>query len=143
MECQYQKGCFNMRTWLAVACILLLGGNAGCERGLALIPVRGSVKLDGKPVANCAVAFQPVAGGPVASGTTDDGGCFALTTVNRPGAVPGEHRVLLTKQRYIKEDNCPRYEFLTPKRYAMPETSGLKANVSDNEHDFVFEMSSK
>jgi hypothetical protein len=122
---------------------VLLAGSIGCKKGLVLVPVSGSVKLDGKPVVECAVVFQPIAAGPAASGTTDGDGRFTLMTINQSGAVPGEHRVLLTKQRYIKTDNHPYYEFLTPKKYALPDTSGLKATVGNDSREFVFEMSSR
>jgi hypothetical protein len=132
-----------MRAVFVFSLVAFLAGVVGCNRGLTLIPVSGLVKLDGKPLADCAVAFQPVAGGPVASGTTDATGHFELSTVNRSGAVPGENHVMLTKQRYVEEPGNIHYDFLTPKKYAMPDTSGLKAYVSKNEHDFVFEMFSK
>lgn len=148
MENQYPRGTIDMRAsalqaFVVFSFVAFLAGMVGCNKGLTLIPVSGVVKLDGKPLADCAVAFQSVGGGPVASGTTDAAGHFELSTVNRSGAVPGENRVMLTKQRYVDEPGNIHYDFLTPKRYAMPDTSGLKANVSKNEHDFVFEMFSK
>jgi hypothetical protein len=136
-------GIDNMRTVFVISLVALLAGMLGCNKGLTLIPVSGVVTLNGKPLGDCAVAFQPVEGGPVASGTTNAEGRFELGTLNRSGAVPGKHRVLLTKQRYVPDPNNIHYEFLTPKKYAMPNTSGLKANVSKDEHEFVFEMSSK
>ena len=60
-----------------------------------MIPVTGTVTLDGKPVDDVAVLFAPAAKGPAASGTTDAGGKFQLMTVNDPGAVPGEYNVRL------------------------------------------------
>lgn len=132
-----------MRTAAVVCALAGLTVLAGCNRGLTLVPVRGQVKLDGKPLEGCAVAFQPVEGGPVASGTTDSDGRFELVTVNRPGAVPGEHYVSLTKQRYVKESGNSHYVFITPEKYAMPGASGFKANVGSGQGDFSFGMFSK
>lgn len=122
-----------------------LGGSLGCRRGLILIPTTGEVKLDGKPLADCAITFTPVGGGPVASAATDAQGRFVLSTANRPGAVPGEHYVTLTKQemRYGPDGRELAYEFLIPQKYARPDTSGLKERVDDDNHEFVFEISLK
>jgi len=114
-----------------------------------MVPVTGMVTLDGKPVADAAVLFTPVGGGPPASGTTDGEGRFQLTAVNQPGAVPGEHQVTITKQTMhgITADGMPgpegiRIEWHVPEKYSKPETSGLKANVSRQETDFTFTLSS-
>lgn len=124
---------------------VLLGGSLGCHRGLTLIPTTGEVKLDNQPLADCAITFTPVGGGPVASAATDAQGRFQLSTVNRPGVVPGEHHVTLTKQRmtYGSDGRELAYEFLIPQEYARPNTSGLKKTVDGDNHEFVFEISSK
>jgi hypothetical protein len=131
------------RRTLFVASLAMAMGLCGCSRGIALIPVCGEVKLDGAPLVDCAVTFAPLAGGPVASGTTDAQGQFQLSTVNRPGAVPGEHRVALTKQRYVGEPGRQRYIFITPEKYAKPETSGFRKTVDQQNHEFTFELTSK
>lgn len=124
---------------------VLIGGILGCNRGLTLIPVTGEVKLDGQPIADCAITFTPVAGGPVASATTDAQGRFELHTANRPGAVPGENHVTLTKQRMRRDSSGAElgFEFLIPQKYARSDTSGLRETVSDEEHEFVIELSSR
>ena len=123
---------------------------AGCGGGLDLIPVSGTVTLDGKPVDGAAVVFVPVAGGPVASGTTEAGGKFRLMTVNEPGAVPGEHHVTVTKQTMhgITADGMPgpdgvRVEWHVPERYSRAKTSGLTATVGGNKPEVSFALSSK
>ena len=133
---------------LAIVVGLLLGATGGCG-GVRLVPVAGEVKLDGVPVADCAVMFSPVAGGPAASGTTDAQGRFTLNTMNRAGAVPGEHSVTIAKQRTVgMVGDVPgpdgvRIEWLVPQKYSRPESSGLKRTVSPAEHEFIFELSSK
>jgi hypothetical protein len=128
---------------MLVVSLAMLSGLCGCGGGITLIPVSGEVQLDGKPLADCAVTFAPVAGGPTASGTTDAQGVFQLSTINRPGAVPGKHRVALTKQRYVSDRGRQHYVFLTPEKYANPQTSGFRKTVSKQEHDFTFELISK
>jgi len=94
---------------LSLAWILLL---AGCgSESYEIAPVSGRVTLDGKPLAECQVRFQPVAAsksnaapGPGAFAVSDEQGRFTLRTIKpvRPGAVVGEHRVWLTT---VKEED--------------------------------------
>jgi hypothetical protein len=78
----------------------------GCGgRDYDVAPVEGTVTLDGKPLVNAAVNFQPIAGGegshspgPGSYGRTDDKGRYALRTVepDEAGAVVGRHKVYIT-----------------------------------------------
>lgn len=123
---------------------------AGCTKGgLKLLPVSGTVTLDGQPVPDAAVLFIPVQGGPPASATTDAQGRFQLATNNQPGAVPGEHRVTITKQTMhgVTADGRPgpggiRIEWHVPEQYSRAETSGLTATVGPNNQEFHFQLSS-
>ncbi len=123
---------------------------AGCGGGLELAPASGKVTLDGKPLADAAVNFVPVDGGPVASGVTDTQGTFSVRTTNKPGAVPGEHHVTVTKQIVtgIAEDGTVdpggvHTEWIVPKRYAKPDTSGLTATVGGEEQEHTFDLPSE
>ncbi len=76
---------------------------AGCARGPKLVPVSGKLLLNGKPLKNVKLDFHPDPDkgttGPSSTGTTDDQGNFTLTCSapgNKPGAVIGHHRVILT-----------------------------------------------
>ena len=63
----------------------------------ALAPVSGTVTLDGEPMADAGVLFQPVQQGATTVGSTNEQGRFALRTNNRPGAPLGEYYVLISK----------------------------------------------
>jgi hypothetical protein len=86
-------------TFLALALPLA----AGCGRG-GVVPVSGRVTLNGQPLANVHVSFQPVAvgkdlnpgGGSYA--ITDADGRFTLRLVegDTAGAMVGNHRVEIT-----------------------------------------------
>lgn len=138
---------------VAAACAALLASAAvvGCGgSGLKLVPVSGEVTLDGQPVADAAVVFTPLQGGPPASATTDAQGRYQLATNNQPGAVPGEHRVTITKQTMhgITPDGMPgpggiRIEWHVPERYSRAETSVLTATVGADKREFPFALSSK
>ncbi|WP_439630851.1 hypothetical protein [Gemmata sp.] len=90
-------------TRIGVAGVALLA--AACGREPAYAPVSGRVTLDGKPLADAAVVFQPTgrgrddAGGYGSSGKTDKDGRFTLRVagpVEAAGALVGPHRVSVT-----------------------------------------------
>src|SRR5437870_614360 len=74
---------------------------AGCNSAPGVAPVSGKVTLDGKPLANAHVSFQPVASGgkePSGGGSyadTDADGNYSLLLVegDKSGAVVAKHRV--------------------------------------------------
>src|SRR2546423_8011399 len=74
---------------------------AGCGGSEKIVPVSGVVKLNGQPLANAHVSFQPTASGnnPKAGvgsyGVTDASGKYWLKTADTDstGAVVGTHRV--------------------------------------------------
>lgn len=81
---------------LAAALCLL----AGCDSDLGLVPVTGTVTLDGEPQANKSLIFTPQSGeGTRASAITDASGKYELlailsdTTSDMMGAKPGRYKV--------------------------------------------------
>lgn len=116
----------------------------GCgEPGPNIVPVRGVVLADGRPVPDAAVLFVPVSGGRPAEAVTDENGAFELTTLERgDGALVGEHRVAVVAGE-VRESTVdgagaevsrtptsagrPRTEFA---KYANAATSGLRQVVS-------------
>jgi len=80
------------RCWTPILFCLLL---AGCGSEDDLARVKGKVTLDGQPLEDATVEFQPTAeGGAPSSGQTDAKGRYELMyTFNTPGAMPGEHVV--------------------------------------------------
>lgn len=68
----------------------------GCDSGPKIVPVKGLVLRDGKPVANASVTFFPNSGRP-SYATSDAEGKYSLEYgEGREGAVVGEHTVKLT-----------------------------------------------
>lgn len=62
-----------------------------------LVPVKGTVTRDGKPLAGAIVTFEPSKGAP-SSGATNDAGEFELRyNIDYMGAVPGTHTVRISK----------------------------------------------
>jgi hypothetical protein len=102
---------------------------AGCG-GDKIAPVSGVVTLDGVPLANATVNFQPMSEGdrvdpgPGSSGKTDAEGRYRLKVIgkNTRGAVIGKHRVRITAYQGeplpATNDRAPQYPpQVVPKRY--------------------------
>lgn len=141
----------SLSSLATAAAVLLLGPLLGCgDSGPRLVPVTGVVTLDGKPVADAGVMFKPAGSLPPASANTDVQGKFSLATLNKPGAVLGEHQVSIVKQETTGVGDFgavgpggAQVKWIVPKKYGVPETSGLKATVTEDKHDFQFNLSSK
>jgi len=129
------------RMLLLVAAAVVAGG---CGPGRpTTVPIRGSVTLDGKPVAQATVLFVPAAGGVPGRGVTDADGGFTLTTfAEGDGAITGKHRVAVSKIKVTGVDATEdgmlpatvsgevRTIWVTPQKYADASTSGLEVDVA-------------
>lgn len=100
------------RNFSVTLCAIVLLCLTGCGRGnpFDLVPVSGTVTIDGQPAANIVVLFTPVANdttsivGPFSSSVTDAEGKFTLKSKQRkPGAVPGDHSVSLQYRSFNPE----------------------------------------
>lgn len=127
---------------------------SGCQSDVTLVPVRGTVLLDGEPLADVLVTFIPDSahgGRPIRSmGISDHQGEFQLRAETQaPGAVVGEHRVMLEDLSIL---NAPRSEDGTvmklppvrfPNRYANPLSSKLRVTVNQSHPTILLELSSE
>jgi hypothetical protein len=113
-----------LRRWPVLAALLVL--STGCDSGpYKTARVSGRVTLNGSPLADAAVTFQPVATkgkdpGPGSGGVTDADGRYTLTLVGKTtrGAVVGKHKVLITMyQKDDPADDRPKPVKRLPKRY--------------------------
>ena len=79
----------------------------GCGNEYDSVPVTGTVILDGEPVPDCLVIFEPIApeeesvAGPSSSGVTDSQGMFELKMMfnGQVGAKVGKHRVRISNAK--------------------------------------------
>ena len=128
----------------AAMMMLIVALEAGCGPSRpALLPAEGLVTLDGKPLADAAVAFQPKAGGRPASARTDASGRFKVGTYTpRDGALPGEHTVTIAAVESSGPPNAPVVRWITPKKYSNNQ-SGLSATVAAGSKEFTFDLSSQ
>jgi hypothetical protein len=91
-----------MRARLLLGLVAVLA--LGCGKRFA--PVAGTVTLNGKPLANATVSFQPIAPqgitdpGPGSVGKTNEKGEYTLeASTGQKGALVGRHRVMITLLR--------------------------------------------
>jgi hypothetical protein len=129
----------SQRAGLVVAAFgFLTAGGCG---GPSLGPVEGTLRMNGKPLANVMVEFLPEADGPRSSGVTDPEGKYRLKTIDdRPGAMVGTHRVVLNDLQIYddkppapgekkKKDIIPVRPSRLPPRYAEVANTPLKKEV--------------
>ena len=147
--------------WVA-ACVLLIV--FGCSSGDPRVaPVVGTVTLDGSPVKDASVAFQPAGGGRPAVGRTNSDGTFALTTFKAlDGAIIGDHVVTITAYEESRVDSQSvddefgsldasmkqtpivqvKRKWLVPEAYSKAQTSSLTYSVKrgKNQADFALQQ---
>lgn len=118
---------------------LLVAAVSGCrEKGPELAKVDGYVKLDGRPVANAMVEFQPREKGSPSVGYTDKSGYYQLRfSRDRWGAMPGEHTVRIDWDWEPGSDD-PKPEFKIAQKYN--KKSELTAKVATGSNSFDFEI---
>ncbi len=137
-------GVFCGRIILLTVFAAVVGG-CGDDRPDTL-PAGGTITYNGQPVAEARVMFL-VEGGRPASGMTDSEGRFELTTFEPgDGALPGEHKVTVSKKETVADPNQPDNPYapmrdLLPAPYGTPAKSELSAKVeAGSKNDFTFEL---
>jgi hypothetical protein len=111
----------------------------GCGGDLG--KVSGNVTLDGEPVENALITFEPEAGGRMSYGLTDKSGNYTLVYTNeQDGAEIGKHRVIIEG----KVDGDPdqgiesRREYI-PAEYNSQSTLTAEVTGGKQTHDFALE----
>jgi hypothetical protein len=96
----------------SLLCPILLLVVAGCN-GQGLAPVSGRITLDGRPLANAVVLFEPADDrhnpGMGSTGKTDADGRYELRQIqpDREGAIIGRHRVSIRTAEHREERSSP------------------------------------
>lgn len=133
------------RTTQAAVCLTLLVISplvAGCGSDSDLAAVRGKVTLDGQPLEDAIVEFQPMsADGSPSSGRTDADGQYELMhTFDTPGAIPGEHVVTIRTAGTFFDDEGNEFEReeSVPARYNTD--TELKRTIDSGSNTIDFEL---
>jgi hypothetical protein len=123
----------GMATALAVGC----GGKPAS--------VSGVVTLDGKPLERGIVGFTPVAGGMRAAGVIESDGGYSLSTNRDAGLETGEYLVtVVAREPGARTDQGPPIPgpYITPQRYAVEATSGLRFEVASGRNTIDIALTS-
>ena len=142
----------RIRSVTTVGCAVLLLVLAGCPTAptrepLELVPVEGTVTLDGEPLVGASVMF-----GGISVGETDANGHYELAQGERKGCAVGEHQVVIEKwvmpdgsvyrdTEGISPFDAGATQELPPK-YASVELSELKGTVPEGGGTVDFELES-
>jgi hypothetical protein len=117
-----------------LVCVLGLGAS-GCG-GSKIATVSGIVTLDGKPLANATVSFQPISSGKDVNpglgslGRTDDYGRYKLAIVGEGtgGALVGKHRVEIS--RHVKDATDPQSDRIYGVKSLIPAIYNTKSELT-------------
>jgi|tagenome__1003787_1003787.scaffolds.fasta_scaffold20728154_1 hypothetical protein len=122
----FQLACFAITA-------ALLSATAGCGAKSDTGRVRGTVRLDGKPLASGNILTLPPAGRG-ATGVVENGE-FQLKTGASEGIVPGTHKVAISahEQPQNAGPEAPVGKSLLPEKYSNPDSSGLTIDVKAGE----------
>lgn len=125
-------------------CLAAAVGCGGDEKP-NLLPVHGTVMLNGQPLATGQVVTM-LETGRGAAGQIQPDGTFELTTYEKgDGALPGTHKAAVTayENSDMTDPEADLGKSLVPERYGNPETSGLTIDVTaDGENAPVLELTS-
>ncbi|HVJ69838.1 MAG TPA: carboxypeptidase-like regulatory domain-containing protein [Caulifigura sp.] len=116
----------------------------GCDNGPLVSSVKGTVTLDGKPLANATVVFSPEAGGRSSLGRTNDTGEYKLLfSGEKDGALVGSMRVRITvAEEYTdSRDRSRMRPELVPAKYN--ENSELVVEVEPKDNVIDFDLKTK
>ncbi|MCC9605742.1 carboxypeptidase-like regulatory domain-containing protein [Blastopirellula sp. JC732] len=145
----------------AAAMAALVISGCGSKMMPGGVEAKGVVLLDGTPLEGATVIFSPIGDGRSANGMTDAEGAFSLGTIEpSDGILPGEYQVAIIKSivdesrstvdpMAVQEKTgqfppSPPNINIVPRKFANPQKSGLKANVSEEgATDLKFEIATK
>ncbi len=138
---------YLFREALCVAGAFAVFCMTGCGGGedFRVAPVSGKITMDGKPLANVSINFQPEGTdqkltGSGSYGKTDEEGRYtlAVTTTGDPGAVVGRHSVSITTPEpeeaeaddaFVFHDPIPaRYNYATTLSFEVPADGSEEAD---------------
>jgi hypothetical protein len=125
---------------MLVFCLFLL---TGCDQGPKLETVHGRITLDGEPLADARVEFQPENGRPCLGRTNAQGEYELEYLSDRKGALQGKHQVRIWTQDVREDEQGNQVEVpeRVPARYNT-ETQ-LEVVVEEGKSEFNFDLTTE
>lgn len=130
----------SVRCFAVTAMVLTFCGVGGCGDSRKLVPVSGSVTVDGEPAVGATLLFHPESdpAGVTASGTVRDDGTFTLVSGMDKGLTAGKYIVTVswpdpsvkpTEAQMMMGMAEPGPDLLKG-RYATKQGSGLSVEIA-------------
>lgn len=133
-----------------LAALALLAHVAGCSGNPApTYPVRGTVRLDGKPMTRGTVLFEPTAPGAdgkahSARATIQSDGSYRLSTFGEyDGSVAGCHRAVVLVSSANPESTGGTPAPVLPAKYGSTRTSGLEYEVRPESNTIDIDLTAR
>jgi len=113
---------------------------AGCgDGGPKIVPVSGTVTIDGQPLAYGHVQVIPDGWRPASGRIGGDGHFTLTTTVANDGCAVGTHPVAVLAGESLTPDTM---KWHAPQKYADAKTSGLTVTITGPTNDLKIELKS-
>lgn len=119
---------------VAVATVALTGCGDG---GPKMVPVAGTVTIDGQPLTYGQIQVLPNGWRPASSPIGSDGRFMLTTTVSGDGCPVGTHNVVILAGEQLSADAM---KWHAPKKYADPKTSKLTVTITGPTTDLKIEL---
>jgi len=131
--------------------LILTTSGCGSDGQLETATVSGKVTYNGDPLQIGSLLFVPVGGGPSAQANIEPDGSYTMGTYDlTDGAIPGEHKVMITAitapggsglpEDQIDGDGAP--VSVIPEMFGDLEKSGLVVKVKSGSNDVDFVLTS-
>lgn len=138
--------------WRPVVCGLgmwMLFSCSSCDKkdaGPELVPVSGTIRVDGKPLAKAGISFRPdeTRGNRTSyqpGGTSDENGKYELRAAAKSGAPPGWYKVVVFPYAPAPGGDAPEVPPLPfDEKYADPDTTDLNVEVKAGEGPVTIDL---
>jgi len=128
----------NTKLVFGLLVVAFIAQTVGCGDGRPKrVQVSGKITIDGSPVKLGNIQFIRKSGGRPASAKIQPDGSYRLRTYeSEDGCVPGDYLVSISSIEYINDETL---RWFLPKKYSVPNTSGLERTVTEatNSMDFT------
>jgi len=125
---------------------LLTSGCGAKEEGPTLVPVSGTITVDGTPIARAGISFRPdESKGNTApyqpAGSADENGKYELITAAKKGAPPGWYKVVVFPYSPPPGGEAPAVPPASfDAKYSDPETTDLMFEVKEGEESVSIDL---